>query len=79
MDITPKSVLTSSAKRLLIYHGDETFLNMKQGGLYCLLWEFQVETTLNSVKLKKLSITSYFFAMKSLSQFADFVTLFSIR
>ena len=56
-DITPKSMSTSSAKGLLIYQGDETFLNMKQCGLSYLLWETQFETTLNLVKLKKLNIT----------------------
>ena len=56
MDITPKSVLASSAKGSLIYQGEERFLNMKQCGLYCLLWESQFETTLNPAKLKKLNI-----------------------
>ena len=56
MDITPKSVLASSAKGLLIYQGEERFLNMKQCGLYCLSWESQFETTLNPAKLKKLNI-----------------------
>ena len=46
-------MLTSSAKGLLIYQGDETFLNMKQCGLSYLLWETQFETTLNLIKLKK--------------------------
>ena len=67
MDRTPKSMIASSTKGLLIYQGEERFLNMKQCGLYCLLWESQFETTLNQVKLKKLNIMLQFSAMKSLS------------